>query len=135
MAGREWPRPKELRAEVYRFKDIAPASGDVSADGRAESDSGHHLEPAAGRVATITPEQLEQEIRAKLAVLCALNVRAQSRLTGVALADAERDMCRAETDALTCIHTLMLGARGADGGGLAHAVDDTDASEERESAQ
>lgn len=99
----------------------------VSADGRVESDSGHFNEPAAGGPAKITPEQIELEIRARLALLVALNIKAQERLTGVAHDDARRDMLRAETDALVYLRTLTLGA--------AHAVDDTDSTAEGESAR
>ena len=113
-----WQDRKAALAKLPRYKPARVSDNAVSADGAAESDSGHFDEPAAHSAAQITPAQLEVEIRERLAILIALNIKAQERLTGVAHDDARRDMLRAESDALACLRTLTLGA--------AHAVDDTD---------
>ena len=109
------------------LQETSDGRGEASADGRVESDSGHFREPAAHSATQITPAQLEVEIRERLALLVALNIKAQGRLTGVAHDDARRDMLRAESDALTCLRTLALGAY--DVGGLTHTADDTAPSE------
>lgn len=61
---------------------------------------------------SLTPAQLERAVLQAVDFLVAANVCAVSLLNGVAKADAERDIFRAEKDLKTCLRTLIIGTGG-----------------------